>query len=217
MSSDREIQVEERPAAGQTGSCLEPVTDNGTADIERDWLCRIALHQDRAAFAALFRRYAGPIKAYLIKAGSRPEQAEEAMQETMLTIWHKAGSFDPSKAGPAAWIYAIARNKRIDLLRRQPLPAPDAADPNFVPDDSPTAEMRLNAAQRDARVRQAVAKLSSEQREVIRLAYVENLSQTEIAARLRLPLGTVKSRFRLAFGRVRAMLGDQMRDDISNE
>jgi RNA polymerase sigma-70 factor (ECF subfamily) len=180
-------------------------------------LVRIASHQDRAAFAELFGRFAGRIKAFLIKNGSAPEVAEDVAQDVMVTVWRKAASFDAAKAGAATWIYTIARNRRIDVFRREARPAPDPEDPLFKPEPERDPADTTAAADRDAQVRQVLDSLNDDQREVIRLAFYAGLSHGEIAARLNAPLGTVKSRLRLAFSRLRDELGDafalELKDD----
>ncbi len=177
-------------------------------------LVRIASEQDRSAFAVLFGRYAGRIKAFLIKSGSPPEIAEDVAQDVMVTVWRKAASFDATKAGAATWIYTIARNRRIDLIRREKRPEPDPEDPIFRPEPEASPETALSATRRDEQVRAALAMLSGEQFEVVQLAFFAGLSHGEIAARLETPLGTVKSRLRLAFARLRSELGAGFAEEL---
>jgi RNA polymerase sigma-70 factor (ECF subfamily) len=180
-------------------------------------LRRIAADRDVAAFEALFHRYAGRIKGLLIKGGATPGDADETAQEAMLAVWRKAEQFDPARAGAATWIFTIARNRRIDMIRRARRPAPDPNDPLFHPDPEPPAETGLAAAERDALLREAVAALSSDQRTAVRLAFFEGLSHPEIAARTGAPLGTIKSRLRLAAKRLRTALGDDFGDELLND
>lgn len=192
--------------------------DEALADQSDDaLLVRIASHQDRAAFAALFGRYAGRVKAFLIKSGSTPEVAEDVAQDVMVTVWRKAASFDAAKAGAATWIYTIARNRRIDLIRRQKRPEPDPEDPAFRPEPEASPEAQLAASHRDGHVRAALAGLSAEQYEVVQLAFFSGLSHGEIAERLETPLGTVKSRLRLAFARLRDNLGDGFAEELAGD
>ncbi len=161
---------------------------------------------DRAAFATLFSDYAPRIKAFLLRRGMRAAEAEELAQEAMLAVWRKAGQFDPARATAAAWIFAIARNLCIDRHRREHgAPEPD---PAFDPDPPPPAEMLLNEAERAARVRDAIAVLPADQAEALRLAFFDERSHSEMETILGIPLGTVKSRLRLAMGRLRLALGD---------
>lgn len=177
-------------------------------------LRRIARDRDRGAFAMIFERYGARVKGYMIRAGADPEQAEEAAQEALLAVWRRAETFDPTRASAAAWIFAIARNKRIDLIRRAARFEPrEIDDPSQAPESEPPADAALAGAQRDRAVRDALAGLTPEQLAVVRLAFYEGCPHSEIAERLGLPLGTVKSRLRLAFGKLRAALGAEIRDD----
>lgn len=178
---------------------------------------RIATEADRAAFAELFRRFAGRIKSFLMKGGATPDLAEEIAQDVMVAVWRKAASFDGARATAATWIYTIARNRRIDLLRRERRPEPDPEDPLFRPEPPEDPATALAAADRDARVRQALATLSDEQREVVRLAFFSGLSHGEIADQLAAPLGTVKSRLRLSFKRLRDELGDAFAQELTRD
>lgn len=178
---------------------------------------RIAANQDRDAFVALFERYARKVKAFLIAGGAPHDQADEAAQEVMVSVWRRAGQYDPEKAAVSTWVFAIARNRRIDMIRREKRPAPDPEDPLFQPEPEPDPESNLSAAGRDAAVREAVAELPDDQREAVMLAFYHGLSQSEIAARLDIPLGTVKSRLRLAFKRLRAGLGDDFSEELFDD
>lgn len=201
---------------GQSEDSAAPAAD-GEPPSDEALLQAIAGARDRLAFAELFRRYAGRIKGVLMRAGAPADAAEEAVQEVMVTLWRRAETFDPAKAAARSWIYAIARNKRIDLIRRASRPEPDPEDPMFRPDPEPAPEARLAGADRDQRVREALGTLPEDQLEVIRLAFFAGLSHGEIAERLDTPLGTVKSRVRLAFRRLRGALGAdfgaELRDD----
>ena len=167
----------------------------------------VAERADRDAFAELFRRYAGRVKAMLMRSGAAADVAEEVAQEVMVAVWRKASTFDADKASVATWIYTIARNRRVDLIRRTKRPEPDPDDPLFRPDPAPPPDAAMAAAQRDLRIRQALHALPPDQLEVVRLAFFAGLSHGEIAERLGAPLGTVKSRLRLSFARLRARLG----------
>ncbi|MEM0942949.1 MAG: sigma-70 family RNA polymerase sigma factor [Pseudomonadota bacterium] len=177
-------------------------------------IAAVASARDRTAFAELFHRFAGKLKGFLMRAGMTSEMAEEAVQDVMVAIWRRAETFDPAKAGAATWIYTIARNRRIDLLRRQSRPEPEAEDPMLAGEAVVDPETAVAGADRDARVRQCLAKLSTDQRDVIRLAFFAGLSHGEVAAELGLPLGTVKSRLRLAFSRLRVTLGEDFAGEL---
>lgn len=168
----------------------------------------ISCHQDRAAFAELFQLMAPRIKAYLMSLGTLPEAAEEVAQEAMLAVWRKASYFDASRASASTWIFTIARNLRIDHQRRQratdPLTGDEAEDPSLVP----TPEKLLIDSLEEERVRTALAALPPEQQAIVRLSFFSDQPHSEIARELGLPLGTVKSRIRLALGRLRRLLDD---------
>ena len=175
---------------------------------------RIASTRDREAFTALFRRFAGPIRGILMKGGASHGEADEAMQEAMIAIWRRADSFDPERASAATWIFTIARNRRIDLIRKTGRPAPDPDDPLFNPDPEPATETVVSAADRDRAVREAVMSLDDGQREVLTLLYFGGLTQQEAAETLGLPLGTVKSRMRLAAQKLRHALGEDFATEL---
>ena len=183
-------------------------TGNKTINTMDDLLVAVATSQDRGAFKTLFAHFAPRVKSFLQGKGTSPELAEEAVQEAMLNIWRKAGQFDPQKASASTWIFAIARNTRIDLLRKSNRPALDPNDPALVPDPPKLATEKISAAQNAKRIKEQVAALPSEQQEVLRLAFFDELPHAEVAQRLGIPLGTVKSRIRLALARIRNEIGD---------
>ncbi len=166
----------------------------------------IAERGDREAFTGLFDHFAPRVKSYLLRLGTAPEAAEELAQETLLTVWRRAGSFDPARAAASTWIFTIARNLRIDLSRRdgraQPTDDPSTFNPGpAAPDEA------LGACQDEIRIAAAMAGLPKEQAQVIKLAFFADKPHSEIASELGLPLGTVKSRLRLAMARLRGALG----------
>jgi RNA polymerase sigma factor (sigma-70 family) len=167
---------------------------------------RVARGADRTAFAALFRLFAPRLKAYLIRLGCDAASAEELMQDSMVMVWRRAASFDRSRAGAATWLFTIARNKRVDALRHERRPELDPNDPALVPAPAGSAEEAIQAEQRGRRLAAALGNLPAEQASLIRLAYFEDRSQRDIAAETHLPLGTVKSRLRMALGRLRRAL-----------
>jgi RNA polymerase sigma factor (sigma-70 family) len=173
-----------------------------------DLLVAVAQAGDRQAFAVLFQHYAPRLKTYMRKLGTDDAVAEELAQEAMLTVWRKAASFDPGRANVGTWIFTIARNLRIDTLRKERRPEIDADDPELVPDPTPRADEVMVTEQSERRVRAAMAALPPEQTEVVTLSFYEDTPHAEIAARLKIPLGTVKSRLRLAMKRIRSELGD---------
>ena len=176
-------------------------------------ITRVALEQDRQAFAALFRFYAPRLKSFLGRQGYGEIECEDLVQETMLNIWRKAASFDPVKAGVSTWIYTIARNLGVDRRRREgrgvnwrELTTFDDTDP----DPDPSVEARLIASESERRVRDALTKLPDEQAAVIRMTFYGEDPQAEIARTLGIPLGTVKSRVRLALVRLRKTMEESL-------
>jgi RNA polymerase sigma-70 factor (ECF subfamily) len=172
-------------------------------------LYKVAQSGDREAFARLFQFFAPRVKAYLMRIGASAEQAEDLAQDALMKVWRKARLFDPQKASATTWIFTIARNLRIDALRRLNRPDFDPQDPSFLPDEEPRADDTLDRKSRDAKIRTAFGALPPNQHEVVALHFFEDEPHSTIAKRLNLPLGTVKSRLRLAFEKIRKELGDQ--------
>jgi len=169
---------------------------------------RIASHQDREAFAALFSLYAPRVKAFMQRQGTTSELAEDIAQEVLLTVWRKASFFDPSRAAVSAWIFAIARNLRIDRLRRDQRAKLHEVYELVEPEAPPRPDGLLDIGDRERRVADALAELPAEQLQVVKLSFFEGHAHGDIARILEIPLGTVKSRLRLAVGRLSQFLGD---------
>ena len=170
-------------------------------------LGRVAANQDRAAFAVLFAHFAPRVKAYLLRLGASSGVAEELAQETLLSVWRKAQLFDPAKASAATWLFTIARNLRIDAIRREKRPELDPED--FMPEPDADADAGLMLAENEGRLRLALKELPADQIQVVELSFFADKPHSQIALELGIPLGTVKSRLRLAMARLkRAMGGD---------
>ena len=188
---------------------------NSTIDYSGDdfnaMICAIAENEDKEAFIALFEHFAPRIKSFLMKGGANPELADELAQETMLTIWNKAGSYNPKQAAASTWIFTIARNKRIDSIRKTKRYDPDPSDPILLADDGPSP--RQNALHKEEMdvLAQALETLPEEQAELVKKSFFEDKSHAVIAEETGIPLGTVKSRIRLALERLR---GDSKVQDI---
>jgi len=180
-------------------------------------LVRIAEHRDRDAYQDLFVHFAPRIKGFLMRKGADSELAEELMQDTMLSVWTKASMYRPGRGSASTWIFTIARNLRIDRLRRESVQHFDDVDDLEISEDDTASDVSV-VAQDDAVIasqeRQLVARamkdLPSEQAQVIRMSFVDDLSQSDIAERLSLPLGTVKSRMRLAYIKLRQALESEL-------
>jgi len=171
-------------------------------------LRRIAQERDREAFREVFEHFAPLIRAFLLKSGGGDwTQAEEVTQEVMIKIWRKSASFNSNKASATTWIYTIARNTRIDFIRRS-----QRNDRKIEIEDiwheAETAEPLIDLQQRRAQqqIRKAMATLPEEQAQVIHKAFMEGKSHNEVAEELSLPLGTVKSRIRLALSKLQVLV-----------
>ncbi len=178
-------------------------------EAQADALERIAHARDRDAFAELFAYYAPRLKAYLLRLGADDATAEELAQDVMINVWRKADTFDRRLASVSTWIFRIARNRRIDALRRANKGDLDPHEPLLAPEAPPAPDDSVSAMEREARVRDAMQTLPEQQLELLRLAFFDGLSHSEIAKRQNLPLGTVKSRLRLAFARLRSTIGER--------
>jgi len=169
-----------------------------------DWVAciqRIREHQDRQAFARLFDHFAPRVKGFLMKSGSDEALAEECTQDVMATLWQKSHLFDPTRASAATWIFTIARNRKIDALRKQRRPEPE--DLQWGPDQEPDQADVLALQQETTQLGKAISDLPEKQKILIEKAYFHDLSHSEIAQETGLPLGTIKSRIRLALDRLR--------------
>ncbi|MEJ0026480.1 MAG: sigma-70 family RNA polymerase sigma factor [Rhizomicrobium sp.] len=169
---------------------------------------RVAQVRDKAAFQLLFDHFAPRVKGYLMRLGAGNAVAEDLAQEAMLAVWRKAAMFDPAKASASTWIFTIARNLRIDAIRKERRPEPDPSDPSLLPDAERSADETMDWAKAEDRLRAALAGLPREQSRIIELSFLAKKPHSLIAVELGLPLGTVKSRIRLAMARLRLQLGD---------
>ena len=196
--------------AGRLHGAMQPEMRSAWADADAfaDLVEAVAKRRDSDAFARLFAHYGPRVKTYFRRLGTADDMAEELMQDVMLTLWRRAEMFDRDRASVATWLFTIARNRRIDVLRREYRPQVDANDPALVGSPAPHADERLQAGEVERRVRQALAGLPAEQAELVREAFFRDRSHSVIAEQLRLPLGTVKSRLRLALAKLRSALKD---------
>ena len=189
------------------GQVLRKAVNVTTADDAEKWvglLRAVRDRQDQTAFAELFAHFAPRVKAFLIRSGMEPAQAEECTQEVMAALWTKAHLFDPARASVSTWVYTIARNRRIDVARRNRRPEPE--DLPWGPEAEPDQEDVLLLQQESENLGRAIATLPEKQRDLIEKAFYGDLSHSEIAEITGLPLGTIKSRIRLALDRLRHAL-----------
>jgi RNA polymerase sigma-70 factor (ECF subfamily) len=194
-----------RPRNGAAPACALAMVNAAASDAgELATLLGAVAQGDRAAFATLFRALAPRVKGFLVRSGASPPEAEELAQETLVLVWRKAASYDPGRASVATWVFTIARNLWIDQVRRAAAtPTPESQEPAWLGD---LASEPVLGEQRRAHVHAVLTGLPGEQAEAVRMAYFGESTHAQIAARLGIPLGTVKSRIRLAIAALRARL-----------
>ncbi len=194
----------------QAGLAKAAVSGGTLSERERDHFSdmmeRVAQFKDKAAYGTLFSYYGPRVKAYLMRLGADDALAEELAQDVMVIVWRKAELFDRTQASVSTWLFRIARNKRIDAIRRTKKPELDPNDPLLLPSAPVAADSLMSGAQRDLLVREAMVDLPEEQKNLLKQAFYDGLSHREIAEQTGTPLGTVKSRLRLAFLKLRAKL-----------
>ncbi|MCP3400291.1 sigma-70 family RNA polymerase sigma factor [Bradyrhizobium sp. CCGB20] len=182
----------------------ESITPQKAANLVR----AIATRRDREAFKDLFSFYAPRIKSMLMRGGAADEIAEDLAQETLIAVWRKADSYDPGRATVSAWIFTIARNLRIDRFRKDRRARLHQVYELMLPAEADPPDMPLETVERESRVRAALEGLPEEQVRVVELSFFEGVAHGDIASKLGIPLGTVKSRLRLAMARLRDFLGE---------
>jgi RNA polymerase sigma-70 factor (ECF subfamily) len=199
LSPDRGVN----PSLGLVGMGQRILDDKGHS--WEELMLMVSTNQDRSAFKHLFNHFAPRIKSFLMKAGADPTMAEECSQEAMATVWNKAKLFDPARASASTWIFTIARNKRIDAIRKIRRPEPDELTwPDGMED---AQEDALELKQQSEILADAIQNLPEKQRQLVEKAFFKELSHSEIALETGLPLGTIKSRIRLALERLRHAMG----------
>ena len=176
-------------------------SDNNDKKLWAELIKKVETLKDTSAFEELFNHFAPRVKAFLMKSGADPQLAEECSQEVMATVWRKAHLFDPSRASASTWIFTIARNKKIDAIRKQKRPEPEQLYPDL--DYEPDQESVVELQQETERLTLAMGELPEKQRVLVEKAYLGELSHSEIAEITGLPLGTIKSRIRLALEKLR--------------
>ena len=178
-----------------------------TQDDPNSLVERIGQNRDKAAFAILFKQFGPKLKSLMLRLGTNTSTAEELVQETMLSVWRKSHTFDSSKASASTWMFTIARNLRIDRFRSESRPEFDPSDPALIPEPELQADDQLELKNRQKYVRKCLDELPNDQREVVQLSFMQGLSHQEISDKIDIPLGTVKSRLRLSFGKLRTTMG----------
>lgn len=186
----------------------ETSTTSAASQRERHAACMraIADARSREAFIELFEFFAPRLKSYMMRLGANDGEAEDLAQDVMVTVWRKADLYDARQASVSTWIFRIARNRRIDVQRKTNRPKLDPDDPMLQPPEAERPDSAVDRMQMEEIVREAVSKLPPEQYTLLQASFYDGLSHSEIAEAYDLPLGTVKSRIRLAFNRLRASL-----------
>lgn len=183
---------------------MNKATQTGSYDQFHGLILAVAQKRDIAAYETIFRYFAPRVKAYMQRLTKDPQLADDLMQEAMVAVWHKADRYDPAKGALSTWIFTIARNLRTDALRREKRPEFSADDPAFVPDDEVLADAGIIFQQDADELRQALDRLPSEQLSILKMSFYDDIPQRAIADKMNIPLGTVKSRMRLAMEKLRA-------------
>lgn len=192
-------------AATHDGSV--PVSDiEANLSQQTRWMIAVRDHRDRNAFGHLYDYFAPRLKGFIMNSGATNHQAEEIVQDVLLTIWRKASMFDPHRAQVSAWIFQIARNRQIDIARKENRPMPEAL--REAPETEQDMNQILGLEQEAAQLKLALTKLKPEQRDLIEKAFLGDLTHQEISVETGLPLGTIKSRIRLGLERLRHDLKD---------
>jgi RNA polymerase sigma-70 factor (ECF subfamily) len=182
------------------GAIAEGHLDRADLSEQTRWMLAVRDTGDREAFARLFDYFAPRVKAMAMRGGAPSALADEIVQDAMLRVWRSAGQFDPARAQVSGWVYQIARNRQIDLARRMPRAVLEEVEASWTDADVGSA---LALEQETAQLRRALAALPPEQRDLVEKAYLGELTHQEISRETMLPLGTVKSRLRLALERLR--------------
>jgi RNA polymerase sigma-70 factor (ECF subfamily) len=201
----RQDMTQESPSSDPAADALNALSQ------ETLWMLAVRDTRDKAAFAALFDHFAPRLKGFIMRSGTGSGQAEEIVQDVMLTVWRKSAMFDPQRAQVSGWIYQIARNRQIDVIRKENRPVPEElhADQATEPD----AQQMLGLEQEACKLKTAIGRLKPDQREMIEKAYLGELTHQEIKSQTGLPLGTIKSRIRLGLEKLRHDLKDMRSDD----
>ena len=210
MIVEQQISVESQHPAGYGAAVVAECGLDGRGVSERPtqtlsdqtvWMLAVRDNRDKAAFGQLFDFFAPRLKGFIMRSGVSGAEAEDIVQDVMLSVWHKAASFDPHRAQVSSWVYQIARNRQVDILRKTRRPVPEELKEDPVTETDSVQIIALE--QETEKLRGALATLSEDQRDMVEKAYLGELSHSEIQAETGLPLGTIKSRIRLGLERLR--------------
>ena len=161
------------------------------------WLLARCAAGDRAAFRRLYEAWGGRLLGVALRITRDRALAADALHDAFVQVWQRAGRFDPARGNAEAWLVALVRYRALDLARRQRREAP-GYDPPELEDDQPSALARLVSTAEGAALQRCLQTVGEERRRLITLAFVDGLSHSDLAARLEVPLGTVKSWIRRA-------------------
>lgn len=198
---------EDEPLGGEVKAASTPMSNTVSNDQAEPWsalLLRLGGERDKAIFAELFQHFAPRLQAYIMRLGMPRASAEELSQEAMLLVWRKAEMYNPAKARASSWIFTLARNLCIDRMRREKAVECELFEEYMEHDQAEAPEQLLL----EDRMQQAIALLPENQAQVLQLCFYEGKSHAEIAQQLAIPLGSVKSRMRLAFDKLKAHWGE---------
>ena len=173
-------------------------------------MARIGRDRDVQAFEELYRFFFPKVHSYMLRAARERSTADELAQETMAAVWRKAHLFDPARGQASTWIFTIARNLRIDSLRRGPRPDFDIEDPTLMPDPVEQADADFLRRESAEAVQREIRNLKADQLQVLKMSYFDEMPHSAIAAALGIPIGTVKSRIRMACEKLRASLREKL-------
>jgi len=209
------MELGRQPTNAETNAETDPKKSASAVDSDNTehllaCMVRVSTERDRASFLVIYKHFAPRVKAFLVGRGLNQQTADDVLQEAMLAVWQKAHNYSPEKAGLSTWIFTIARYKYIDKLRHEGRRKTESDEPDLRASDAPVSDDEVMQQQRQDAVQGAISRLPSDQQSVIFLSFIKGLSHSEIAEQLGLPLGTVKSRIRRAFGQLREELGEVM-------
>ncbi|WP_299203889.1 sigma-70 family RNA polymerase sigma factor [uncultured Amphritea sp.] len=191
------------------GEDVDNIVQLSQADMaSSDWsdlLGSLAAKPDKNIYARLFNHFAPKVKAYILRLGVGVSAAEEVTQEVMLSVWRKAHMYHPEKAAASTWIFTLARNQSIDWMRKQKYPQYSLDEWSETASESGQGEQEVLSD----RVAKAISQLPEKQAQVIYMSYFEGRSHGDIASRLDIPLGSVKSRIRLASEKLKQIWGGE--------
>ena len=178
---------------------------------------QIADHQDKSSFKMIFDYFGPRLKSFLMSSGAEESVAEEVVQETMCVVCTKADYYDPKMASPSTWIYTIARNKKIDILRKSRKAVLENIDTAILPPIIPRLEADIEHDQKFEVINRYLNELPKEQLALLKMNFIEEKSHGEIAEITKIPLGTIKSRIRLAMEKIRERIEkDKEKPDLNN-